>query len=90
MTMQPVQLKMARAALGLTIDELAARAGVSPGEVAGFEAGGSAGGRVSESLRVVLEQAGIELDGDSGVRRKDAATDGATIPLDGLNSANDE
>ena len=77
--MQAVQVKMARAALGLSVDQLAARAGVSHNDVAQAEVAGNA-----------FESAGIEWVGDDGVRFKAAVKDDATIPVEDLNSANDE
>ncbi|WP_210270057.1 helix-turn-helix domain-containing protein [Aureimonas mangrovi] len=79
--MLPVQSKMARAALGLGVRELAARAGVSPDTVARLERGEELKASTVASIRAALERAGavfIEADGDGpGVRLK-----GGRTPLD--------
>ena len=73
----PVQLKMARAALGLSVRELAHRAGVADSTIFRFENGG--GGMQMATLTKVqgaLEDAGITFivagnEGGPGVRLKD-------------------
>jgi transcriptional regulator with XRE-family HTH domain len=72
----PVQLKMARAALGLSVRELALRAGVADSTISRFEGGG--GGMQMATLAKVqgaLESEGIMFifagsDGGPGVRLK--------------------
>ena len=66
----PVQCRMARAAIGLSARKLAAAAKVSPETVIRFERGDKIRGRTVDSLREVLEAAGLEfIDGRKpGVR----------------------
>ena len=63
----PVQCRMARAALGWGVRELAAAAKVSIDTVARFERGDELKERTIEALQRVLEAAGIEfIDGNGG------------------------
>jgi transcriptional regulator with XRE-family HTH domain len=66
----PVQCRMARAALGLGVRELAAAAKVSIDTVARFERGDELKERTIEALQRALESAGVEFtNGDQpGVR----------------------
>lgn len=66
----PVQCRMARAALGLGVRELAAAAKVSIDTVARFERGDELKERTIEALQRALELAGVEFtNGDQpGVR----------------------
>lgn len=67
----PAQVRMARAALKWSLDELAGAAGVHRNTISNFETGKFAGDPTTlNKLRVALEKAGIEfLDGDMpGVR----------------------
>lgn len=80
---------MGRAALDLSIDQLAAKAGVSHAEVQRVETGASAEPRVLDLIRTALESAGIEWVGQDGVRYTGQNGDG-TIPVEQLNSYNDE
>jgi transcriptional regulator with XRE-family HTH domain len=66
----PVQCRMARAALGLGIRELAAAAKVSIDTVARFERGDELKERTIEALQRALEAAGVEFTngGKPGVR----------------------
>jgi transcriptional regulator with XRE-family HTH domain len=68
--MQPVQCRMARAALGLGVRKLAAAAKVSPDTIVRFERGERLRERTVASLQQVLEAAGVEfIDGNRpGVR----------------------
>jgi transcriptional regulator with XRE-family HTH domain len=70
--MDPVQLKMARAAKGLTIHELADLAGVSHDTIVRLEAGKSLKPSTVEKVRNALEAAGLifveENDEGPGVR----------------------
>ena len=67
MILLPVQCRMARAALGLGVRELAAATKVSIDTVARFERGDELKERTIEALQRVLEAAGIEfIDGDGG------------------------
>jgi transcriptional regulator with XRE-family HTH domain len=66
----PVQCRMARAALGLGVRELAAAAKVSIDTVARFERGDVLKERTIDALKHALESAGVEFtNGDQpGVR----------------------
>ena len=86
--MQPVQIKMARAALDFSIDQLAAAAGIAHMDVVQLEGGGSMDDDLLGKVRAALELAGIELIDDNGVRLRGRSA--ATIPLEELSSANDE
>ena len=70
--MLPVQCKMARAALGLSEHELAAKAGVSPDTVFRLEKGEALHQRTGIAIREALEDAGVvfidENGGGAGVR----------------------
>jgi len=70
MIIVPVQCRMARAALGLGVRELAAAAKVSIDTVARFERGDELKERTIDALQRALEAAGVEFtDGDQpGVR----------------------
>lgn len=76
--MTPVQLRMARAAVGWGVRELAAEAGVTANTVSRIEKGGDAKHSTLEALRRALEGAGVvfipENGGGAGVRlRKNGA-----------------
>lgn len=75
MIILPVQCKMARAAVGLGIRELAAAAKVSMDTVARFERGEELKERTIEALQRALEAAGVEFtNGEQpGVRLTKAA-----------------
>lgn len=77
----PVQCRMARAALGLGVRELAAAAKVSIDTVARFERGDELKERTIEALQRALEAAGVEFtNGDQpGVRLTRAAAAEAAI-----------
>jgi transcriptional regulator with XRE-family HTH domain len=83
--MLPVQCKMARAAVGLGIRDLAEKADVSPETVVRFEQGATLRNRTVAAIRAALEAAGVELiaenGGGAGVRLKHPAT--TTIPPEG-------
>ena len=74
MILLPVQCRMARAALGLGVRELAAAAKVSVDTVARFERGEELKARTIEALQRTLEGAGVEFidenGGGPGVRLK--------------------
>jgi transcriptional regulator with XRE-family HTH domain len=71
----PVQCRMARAALGLGIRELAVKAKVSIDTVARFERGDELKERTVDALKRALEETGVEFtNGDQpGVRLTRAA-----------------
>src|SRR5262249_61240718 len=77
MVFLPVQCRMARAALGLGVRELAAAAKVSIDTVARFERGDELKERTVEALQRALEAAGVEFtNGDQpGVRIRRATAD---------------
>jgi len=62
----PVQCRMARAALGLGVRELAAAAKVSTDTVARFERGDELKERTIEALKGALEAAGVEFIDENG------------------------
>jgi transcriptional regulator with XRE-family HTH domain len=57
----PVQCRMARAALGLSVKKLAAAARVAPQTIVRFERGEKIRPSTVVSLRQVLEAAGVEF-----------------------------
>lgn len=59
--MLPVQCRMARAALGLSVRKLAAAARVAPQTIVRFERGEKLRPRTVTSLRQVLEAGGVEF-----------------------------
>lgn len=79
--MTPTQSRMARAALGLSIADLAAAAGVRAMTVSGFERGGNCYASTVGKLRGALEDRGVvfigageaSLNGGPGVRLKGSA-----------------
>ena len=75
MIFMPLQCRMARAALGWGVRELAAAAKVSTDTVARFERGDELKERTIDALQLALEAAGIEFtNGDQpGVRLTKAA-----------------
>lgn len=74
--MLPVQVKMARAALGLTVRGLAEIAGVSHDTIVRLEAGSELKPRTVDAVRAALENAGVifvdENDEGPGVRMRKA------------------
>ena len=77
--MTVVQCRMARAALGIGIRELATMAEVSPNTVSRFERGEALYGRTVEALQAAFEAAGvifIDENGEGpGVRLRKAAAE---------------
>ncbi len=70
MIVTPEQCKAARALLGWTQDDLAKISHVSVGTIKNFEAGRRATNYSSmQTLRLALENAGIEFLGQDGVRK---------------------
>jgi transcriptional regulator with XRE-family HTH domain len=61
----PEQCKMARAALGLGVRELAEKADVSPNTITRLERGESMQRRTVDTLRTALEAAGVIFIGDA-------------------------
>src|SRR5499425_1479678 len=66
MILHPVQCRMARAALGWGVRELAAAAKVSVDTVARFERGETLKERTVEAIQHTLEAAGIEFIPENG------------------------
>ena len=66
MTMSPLQCRMARAALGMGIRELAAAAKVSTDTVARFERGEDLKERTIEALQRAFEASGVEFIDENG------------------------
>jgi len=64
--MKPVQLKMARAALGWGVRELAKKAGVTANTVSRIENGSDAKQSTIEALQAALEAAGVEFIAENG------------------------
>ncbi|EGJ21660.1 hypothetical protein RSWS8N_06240 [Cereibacter sphaeroides WS8N] len=60
------QSRMARAATGLGVRELAEAAGVSPNTVARFERGEELKASTVEAIRAALEEAGVEFIPENG------------------------
>ena len=61
-----IQSKMARAATGLGIRDLAKRAGVSPDTIARLERGEELKSSTVEVIRTALEAAGVEFIAENG------------------------
>ena len=87
--MTPVQVRMARAALDLTPEDLSRKAGLSVQDLHELERGGQ-DGSASAKLRTTFEGAGIAFLDEDGVRFDARLRAGATVPLDQMNSYNDE
>jgi transcriptional regulator with XRE-family HTH domain len=66
MILRPVQCRMARAALGMGVRELAASAKVSVDTVARFERGEELKERTVDALQRAIEAAGIQLLDENG------------------------
>ena len=64
--MKPVQLKMARAAVGWGVRELAKKAGVTANTVTRIENGADAKQSTMDRLQHALEAAGIEFIQENG------------------------
>jgi len=74
--MNPIQLRMARAAVGWGVRELAEKAGITANTVTRIENGADAKQSTMDKLRRALEAAGVEFtNGDQpGVRLTQAAS----------------
>jgi transcriptional regulator with XRE-family HTH domain len=64
--MLAIQSRMARAALGWGVRDLAARAKVSPDTIARLERGESLYPRTVDAVRAALEAAGVEFIAENG------------------------
>jgi len=75
-TITPLQIKLARTAVGLGVRELAERAGIAPSTVQRFESGkGDMHSRTLDRVQTVLEEAGVlfipaDVGGGPGIRLK--------------------
>ena len=89
--MTGAQARMARAALKMSVRDLAAVAKVSPNTITRIEADLPSNNSTVAAIRRALEAAGVEFTdgGQPGVRLK-ARNPGGTIPADELNASNDE
>ena len=91
----PQQIRGARAMLGLTQAELAAKANISTTGLNNIERG-TADPKTStlRALKGALETAGVEFipenGGGAGVRLRKRQDGGVIIPADELNASNDE
>ena len=86
--MQPVQVKMARAALGLSADDLAKAAGVEGSAIAALEDGREVQGDVTSALNLFLSTHGIELIEGDGVRAR-ASSANDYVPIENVTTEND-
>jgi DNA-binding XRE family transcriptional regulator len=86
--MQPVQVKMARAALGLSPEDLAKQAGVDGAAVSALENGQEVEGDVVSALNLFLSTHGIELIEGDGVRAR-ASSVNDYVPIDAVTTDND-
>lgn len=80
---------MARAALDMTADALSREAGLSPEDLAQLERGGQ-DGLASARLRATFEAAGVAFLDADGVRYAAQPATAQTVPLEEMNSYNDE
>lgn len=87
--MQPVQFKMARAALALSVDDLASLAGLSHVEIGRLESGENGDVGLAGRLRAVFEERGIAFI-DQDTVKASYPSEANTVPLENLNSENDE
>lgn len=86
--MQPVQVKMARAALGLSASDLAKQAGISADAVERLEGGGAAEPEAAQGLSLFFASKGVELIDNDGVRAKAPETR-AAVTVEDLTTGND-
>ena len=88
--MTPAQVRMARAALGFTVERLAKDAVIPPQAITAMEQGNGEP-EAAAKLRATFEVAGVTFLGEDGVTFRDGRPDAArTVPLEDLNAANDE
>jgi transcriptional regulator with XRE-family HTH domain len=66
LSISPVQVRMARVALGFGVRELAEQAGVSTNTIARFERGEEIKVTTMEAVRTALEAAGVEFIAENG------------------------
>lgn len=88
--MSPVQIRMARAALELSAEQLASKAAIGVEAVERLEQGNGSPDAEAK-LRATLEGAGVEFLAQDGVKFHPVdLSAAASVPLDQLSSANDE
>lgn len=87
--MQPIQLKMARAALDLSPADLARDAGVDAAAVTALEKGEVVEGDVMSALNLFLSTHGVQLIDEDGVRAR-SSTGSDFVTVDHLTTANDD
>jgi predicted transcriptional regulator len=66
LSLTPIQVKMARVALGLGVRELATAVGVSTNTIARFERGEELKASTVSAIRTALEAAGVEFIAENG------------------------
>ncbi len=89
--MTPVQARMARAAVQLTVEELARKGRVPAAAIVAIESGDGPPDPVAlAGLRGTFQALGVSLVGEDGVTFAEGRYGAGTVPLDALNSANDE
>lgn len=89
--MTPVQIRMARAALDMSAEDLASKAVVPPDEIEALERGSGGQPEAAAKLRATFETAGVEFLEEDGIRYREGGLRAAkTVPLENLSSANDE
>jgi transcriptional regulator with XRE-family HTH domain len=86
--MQPIQMKMARAALGLSVEDLARGAGVDAGAVTALENGATVEGDALSALNIYFATHGIQLIDEDGVRARSSSA-GDYVTVDKLTTVND-
>ena len=87
--MTPAQLRMSRAALEMSVEALAQKLAVGADQIAALEQG-SGSPDLDAKLRVYFESAGLSFKDEQGVSFDETKAMAGTVPLDQLNSANDE
>ena len=86
--MQAVQVKMARAALGLSRDELATHAGVPTAALEALEDGGGGEAETMQGLSLFFAANGIELIDSDAVRAQPRGA-ARSVTVDRLTTDND-
>lgn len=86
--MQPVQVRMARAALSLSVDDLAVKAGVPASDLRDLEEGKAPDPAVTQGLSLFFASSGIELI-DSDAVRASSGDSAKAVAVDELTTGND-
>jgi predicted transcriptional regulator len=66
LSLTPIQVKMARVALGLGVRDLALAVGISTNTIARFERGEELKASTVSAIRTALEAAGVEFIAENG------------------------